>query len=367
MPGYFGEAEDSARVLADGWLDTGDLGYWCDGELVITGRAKDLIIVNGRNIWPQDIEWAVEALSGLRRGDACAFSTDIEEGEQVVVLVQASAGDADVREALIGNIRQTVRETAGIDCRVELISRRIGLPLTSSGKLSRSRAKAQLLAGAYDPTSRAASGMTRRWAIGYAAASNAVTRAFLRAAARRKLTIFRKRKNYCSQITYDCGKENVRSRQCLGDGGAYGRRQPVAPGARGVRRVDQVLAHFEGAMGELAGPGMGIERVFVRRARRIGLVVADHQRGIAPQLGEQRLGQARIVVPQHADMPGALETVHLRGEGMSSPAAQPDGRPPSCGRDGGRPRGDRARSRPRPGHRPRPWSVPCSPARACRR
>ena len=153
MPGYFGEAEESARVLADGWLDTGDLGYWCDGELAISGRAKDLIIVNGRNIWPQDIEWAVEALSGVRRGDACAFSTDIEEGEQVVVLVQASAVDADVREALIGIIRQTVRETAGIDCRVELISRRIGLPLTSSGKLSRSRAKAQLLAGAYDPTS----------------------------------------------------------------------------------------------------------------------------------------------------------------------------------------------------------------------
>ena len=89
----------------------------------------------------------------MRRGDACAFSTDIEDGEQVVVLVQASAGDADVRDALIGTIRQIVRETAGIDCRVELISRRIGLPLTSSGKLSRSRAKAQLLAGTYDPTS----------------------------------------------------------------------------------------------------------------------------------------------------------------------------------------------------------------------
>ena len=150
MRGYFGEETESARVLADGWLDTGDLGYWCDGELVITGRAKDLIIVNGRNIWPQDIEWAVEALSGLRRGDACAFSNDTEEGEQVTVLVQASAGDADQRDALIGNIRQTVKETAGIDCRVELISRRIGLPLTSSGKLSRTRAKAQLLAGAYN-------------------------------------------------------------------------------------------------------------------------------------------------------------------------------------------------------------------------
>jgi fatty-acyl-CoA synthase len=150
MRGYFGEEAESNRALAGGWLDTGDLGYWCGGELVITGRAKDLIIVNGRNIWPQDIEWAVEALSGLRRGDACAFSSDTEEGEQVIVLVQVSAGSADERNILIGNIRQTVRETAGIDCRVELISRRIGLPLTSSGKLSRSRARAQLLAGVYD-------------------------------------------------------------------------------------------------------------------------------------------------------------------------------------------------------------------------
>ena len=150
MPGYFREDVESARVLADGWLDTGDLGYWRDGELVITGRAKDLIIINGRNIWPQDIEWAVEALPRLRRGDACAFSTETAEGEEVVVMVQGFAGDdADGREALIGSIRQAVKETSGVDCKIELVSRLIGLPLTSSGKLSRSRAKAMLLAGAY--------------------------------------------------------------------------------------------------------------------------------------------------------------------------------------------------------------------------
>ena len=62
MPGYFGEPEATREVLSDdGWLDTGDLGYWLDGEVVVTGRAKDLIIVNGRNVWPQDIEWAIEA------------------------------------------------------------------------------------------------------------------------------------------------------------------------------------------------------------------------------------------------------------------------------------------------------------------
>jgi fatty-acyl-CoA synthase len=61
MPGYFEEPEATREVLADGWLDTGDLGYTLDGEIVVTGRAKDLIIVNGRNVWPQDIEWAIEA------------------------------------------------------------------------------------------------------------------------------------------------------------------------------------------------------------------------------------------------------------------------------------------------------------------
>ena len=148
MPGYFPPAEDSTGVLRGGWLDTGDLGYWCDGEIVITGRAKDLIIVNGRNIWPQDIEWSVEALPSLRRGDACAFSVD--DGEQVVViLVQAPPPTPPTDETLEGDIRQKTREAFGVDGRVVLISRRLGLPLTSSGKLSRSATKAKFLAGGY--------------------------------------------------------------------------------------------------------------------------------------------------------------------------------------------------------------------------
>ncbi|MDP2332167.1 MAG: fatty acyl-AMP ligase [Reyranella sp.] len=149
MPGYVGEPEATARVLKNGWLDTGDLGFWSDGEIVVTGRAKDLIIVNGRNIWPQDIEWAIEALPRLRQGDACAFSVESGSGEEVVVLVQSYVGDADELEALTGSIRQTVKETAGVDCRIELISRKFGLPLTSSGKLSRTHAKAKFIAGGY--------------------------------------------------------------------------------------------------------------------------------------------------------------------------------------------------------------------------
>jgi fatty-acyl-CoA synthase len=150
MPGYFPANEDSTDVLHDGWLDTGDLGYWKGDEVVITGRAKDLIIVNGRNIWPQDIEWCIEAIPHLRRGDACAFSIEGKEGETVVIVVQAPHIDAVDDESLCGDIRQRTKEAFGINVRVVLISRRLGLPMTSSGKLSRSSTKAAFLAGSYE-------------------------------------------------------------------------------------------------------------------------------------------------------------------------------------------------------------------------
>jgi len=150
MAGYFEAPEASAEALKDGWLDTGDLGYWLDGQLVVTGRAKDLIIVNGRNIWPQDIEWSVEELPQLRRGDVCAFSIDAEDGaESIVVVVNAWPAQEEARTALIGAAQQIVKETVGVDCVVQLLSPSIGLPMTSSGKLSRSRARTRYLAGEY--------------------------------------------------------------------------------------------------------------------------------------------------------------------------------------------------------------------------
>src|ERR1700730_2238747 len=81
-------------------------------------------------------------------------------------------------------------------------------------------------------------------------------------------------------------------------GGADRRCQPSPPRARMLRRVDQVLPNFQRTMRQGPRLGVGGERVFVRITRRIGFVVADDERGIAPQLGEQRLGQGRIVVPQ---------------------------------------------------------------------
>ncbi len=90
MSGYFNNGEATASVIGgDGFLDTGDMGYWLDGEIVITGRAKDLILHNGRNIWPQDIEWAAEQVEPLRDGDVAAFAIENDRGDdEVVVLVQ---------------------------------------------------------------------------------------------------------------------------------------------------------------------------------------------------------------------------------------------------------------------------------------
>ena len=161
MPGYFGEPEATAEVLsADGWLNTGDLGYTLKGEIVVTGRAKDLIIVNGRNIWPQDIEWAIEARRVVKNGDSVAFSVDGDDGEgggeRVVVAVLARVAGEEARRALAGDVAQAVRETVAVDCDVALVAPALGLPTTSSGKLSRSRAKANYLAGLYAPATAAA-------------------------------------------------------------------------------------------------------------------------------------------------------------------------------------------------------------------
>ena len=150
MTGYFRQPELTAEALSsDGWLDTGDLGYLLKGEIVITGRAKDLIIINGRNIWPQDLEWTAETLPDLRRGDAAAFSiVGDDEQEQVVVLVQCRLADLAARTKLKQDVAGLLQRAMSVEARVELVPPK-GLPQTSSGKLSRAKAKANYQQGVY--------------------------------------------------------------------------------------------------------------------------------------------------------------------------------------------------------------------------
>ena len=147
MAGYFENPEaNEAVLLDDGWLATGDMGYLLDGRVVITGRSKDLILHNGRNIWPQDIEWAVERVEPLRSGDAAAVAVERGDDDYVVVLVQCRLTDEQEREELRRQITAVVHQTAGVECDVVLIAPK-SLPFTSSGKLSRAGAKAKFLAG----------------------------------------------------------------------------------------------------------------------------------------------------------------------------------------------------------------------------
>jgi fatty-acyl-CoA synthase len=152
MVGYFRDEEATAACLdPDGWLDTGDMGYLSDGYLYIVGRAKDMIIINGKNHWPQDIEWAVEQLPGFKAGDIAAFSITTPGGEETpAVLVQCRTSDAEERTRLREIIRERVRAITGMNCVIELVPPRT-LPRTSSGKLSRAKARSLYLTGEIQP------------------------------------------------------------------------------------------------------------------------------------------------------------------------------------------------------------------------
>lgn len=158
MQGYYSNPGETARVLsADGWLDTGDLGYLLGGSLVITGRSKDLMLVNGRNIWPQDLEWAAEQrIEGVRPGDVVAFSLDGADVERIVLLVQCRESEVAAQQALRRKVAEVILAVAGLECTVVLVPQN-WLPRTSSGKLSRTRAREQYLASLReDPQSRVA-------------------------------------------------------------------------------------------------------------------------------------------------------------------------------------------------------------------
>lgn len=151
MKGYFNQPQETARVMDEaGWLNTGDLGYMLDGQIVVTGRAKDLIIINGRNIWPQDLEWAAEnAIPSLRSRDVAVFSIDRDNEEQIVALVQCRATAEEERKALKNEITNLFRRQHGVEVSVILVPPHT-LPQTSSGKLTRAGARKMLLSGAFN-------------------------------------------------------------------------------------------------------------------------------------------------------------------------------------------------------------------------
>ena len=154
MDGYLGRPEATAAVLRDGCLDTGDLGFELDGELFITGRGKEILIVNGQNFAPEELERAVESVPGARPGCAVAASwlPEGEATERVILLVETVRGCPVVdREALPERCREAVIAATGVRPDTVAALAPDTLPRTSSGKLRRREALRLFLAETLRP------------------------------------------------------------------------------------------------------------------------------------------------------------------------------------------------------------------------
>lgn len=151
MAGYIRGGEvDASAISPDGFLATGDLGFMSpDGQLVVSGRRKDVILHRGRTVWPQDIEQAIECAAELRNGDVAAFSVDGAAEETLIVLVQCRMREEARRARLKAQAMATISAASGMVGRVVLVPPG-SLPVTSSGKLSRAGARERYVAGLYD-------------------------------------------------------------------------------------------------------------------------------------------------------------------------------------------------------------------------
>jgi fatty-acyl-CoA synthase len=148
-PGYFQNSEATSQVLKGGWLHTGDLGFIHRGDLYISGRQKDLVIINGRNYPPQAIEWVVEEIAGVRKGSVVAFSIHGDATEKLVVIAETNMTET---EELMQAIAEQVRSALGLLVDKVVLVGRGSIPKTSSGKLQRRRTKDLFEGGLLEPS-----------------------------------------------------------------------------------------------------------------------------------------------------------------------------------------------------------------------
>jgi fatty-acyl-CoA synthase len=150
--GYFANAaatqacfDTGVEGRGRGWLRTGDLGYLAEGELFVCGREKDLLILNGKNYFPDDIERVVASVEGVREGGCVAFASLDASGKERAIIV--AEGRADEGDTLSKNITQAVRSEVGLVIDEVVLIKRGTLPKTSSGKVRRKEAKRRLEEG----------------------------------------------------------------------------------------------------------------------------------------------------------------------------------------------------------------------------
>ncbi|WIG93280.1 fatty acyl-AMP ligase [Myxococcus sp. SDU36] len=147
MAGYFADAQATDRTLTrDGWLDTGDLGFIAEGELFLTGRAKDVVIIRGANHAPQAFEEPLQNVAGVRMGCAVALGFTPEGAEDEALLILAERAGQDADDVVEERIRAAVVETTGVRPHTVRLLVPGTLPRTSSGKLRRAEALRRYLA-----------------------------------------------------------------------------------------------------------------------------------------------------------------------------------------------------------------------------
>lgn len=143
--GYFQRPDATAEILRDGWLHTGDLGFELDGQLYVTGRIKDLIIIAGRNYDPQLIERHSGCVNGVRRSRVVAFSIPAADGERLVVVAECE--NPNRIDGIESTIRRELIHHTGLSPFHVMLIRPWTLPMTTSGKLQRHRTRDLFLGG----------------------------------------------------------------------------------------------------------------------------------------------------------------------------------------------------------------------------
>ena len=156
-PGYYNDVDTTRATIRNGQLFTGDLGYLSNGELFVCGRVKDLIIVNGRKYHPQDLEWGVADLAGIRRGRVVAFGTTSGRGPDRTVVIAEPSGTVPASE-LTDAIRRRIVDVCGLVVDDVLLVPSGTVARTTSGKLKRSATKQLYERGDLAATSAGTSG-----------------------------------------------------------------------------------------------------------------------------------------------------------------------------------------------------------------
>lgn len=146
--GYYQRPDANADLFDDDWLRTGDLSYLVDGDMYMCGRIKDVIIVGGRNVYPQDIERSIGEIDGIRAGNVIAFGVEGRQGKESIVVVAETRSEG--LDDMSVEIHERTLEAVGVPSRDVVFVSPSTLPKTSSGKLQRAKCRQQYLDGALE-------------------------------------------------------------------------------------------------------------------------------------------------------------------------------------------------------------------------